>query len=402
MTTFKISKEGVKRLNELVSYIKTFSQVAGLDEKQLFFLDPATSKLEIYASGPQSFLTCRIDLTDVVVDPTFNEDVFFTSPSSSFVTSCDKIEGDEVSIVADHKRANKLTFKGQGRSTVSLSPKVNSTPKEIKELRSRLDEEAASNDYKNGIVLNLTEDFKKNFASMVAVSKVLGRTGDVEVSSKTLRAANELCIATFAAPTNLTKTVYVQSNLIELLKNSNEIRLYGDDARKAAFEVPNKGFSALIEFGASTYEFPTDAELSGFLPEASDEVEIEVGTDDLKSALKAFDGLFDASTWRFKQVRIGYNRKDFLKTKELSVSYDDLKAECQQFLRAELVSDTSSLPSFQFTIATLHLTGALHDFISSSDKVRIKFNGLRAASPHGSGVNLRTSELDATIPKMVE
>jgi len=403
MTTFKVSKAAAKRLTDFTSYAKSFSQVAGLDEKHVFVLDPTTSKLEVYASGPQGFLTCKLDLTDVVVDPTFNEEIYFVSISSAFATSCDKIQGDEVSVAVDHKRENKLTFKGQGRSIVSLSPNVKRSPDEIKELRTMLDEEMATDDYKNGVVLVLTEDLKNNLTSMAAISKIFGRIGDVEISSNTLKTANELCIATFAtAPTNLTETVYLQGDAISLLRDSKEIRLYGDDRRKAAFEAPGKGFSAMISFDASTYEFPTDAELKGYLPEASDEVEIEVDTTDLFPVLDAFDGIFDASSWRYKQVRIKYDRQDFPKTKELSVSYDDLKAECQQYLKAELVSDTSSLPSFQFTVATTHLTGALRDFISSSDKVRIKFSGLDITAQHGCAVRFKTDKLDAVIPKMVE
>jgi len=402
MATIKINKSEIKRLEAFASFVKSASTMAEFSEKHAFVLDEKLKKLEVYAeaapcSGAYGLVEIRLDL----VEATATNLVYFILSSAAFAGAANKVSGDVVTISVDERRENRLTFAGSDRSRVSLSPNVQRDWDEIKEMTTRI--EKVKNHMKDKVVVPANHPMLADLLKLSAMAKALDHIGDVEVTADAVKAADELCIVSISRQTGLKDTMYINRDFIQIMKDAGDVVFFGNDYRQAIFDVPNKGISAYVQFGSIEYDFPTDDELRSFLPDDSDFVTIEVATADLFKTLVAFDGIFDNASWRFKQVRIKFDRAEITKTGEGEVFYDDLKAECHQYLKMKVLEDKSALASFSFVLSTTHLTGALKSLLEENDNLILRINGLgSSAAKHNRGILLETSRARIILPKMME
>lgn len=188
--------------------------------------------------------------------------------------------------------------------------------------------------------------------------------------------------------------------LLTSLVKSDEIKaLFSDSDQYMLVEVPELNFKSIVSLPAAVCEYPDDNDYFYIAPDENNKVEFDVDIPTLQTKLSSFDGIFQSSMWKWKQIDF-----ELLNGQTSARLYhESAAAELEVDLQLEnVVSNTTEDLSFRFASAMLY--DYIKSFVDSdNDKLHISVSPLTVSSstPHSAGIEFTTDDVKITLCKIM-
>ena len=401
-TKFTFTKENIGRVRNFLDYVKKLESITAMNKSQTFVIDG--NKLKLYAGGEDGTIGAGhvetvIDIKDVALDSKLPTN--FVMEGGNFINFLGKIKSDEIFVEFDGK---KITMTGSGKTKVSSAIFKFLADDELKEIEDHI-KDIFKTEFKSEIEVDIT-NYKNEISELGALTKLLDiarQVGIKDVKKKTtITVADNLCIFSWTPTTKIideNAEIFLDRDVANFFKNVDKFKISGNK-KFYYFDVATQGIKVMFVPKASKWQYPTDQDLIDICPEDTKKIVLEVKAADFYNALESFEGIFESSTWRYKQVKVKVptNFKD-----EVQLHFDNMLNEVSDTLPVTVKSKTDSGTNFEFIMPTLHFNN-LKDFLYTDDAstFTIEFNSLGLDQPHGPGIKIISGGTEIIFAKMSE
>jgi hypothetical protein len=402
MTKFTIKQEEISRIKLFSNYIKKLESISDIGENQLFHLTN-DNKLHIYAIGPDGnsgsiHQEISIDVFDVSLDTNLKS--HFVTDLDSLLVALSKITDIDIIFNLTSDKLSIVNTKKQ--SSFSMNLALNKSDEELTEVSTFIATQLAlpEFDISNRIIIDIT-NIKDDLLNIASFIKCFDLNTNIEIDETSLKAADNFGIfkETLAAKP-CTNTVLLHCDVIQLANHIDKIHL-SSDQKFFYFDLASFGIKILFVKQVSPFVYPTDSDIEGFIPEASNRIKVEINAQDFYNTLEEFEGFFD-SEWTYHQVYIR-TPTDFSNVKKLELSWQDGIHEIKTNVSVNILERTDLNEDFSFLIPTKSLK-VLRPILNKDkdSSITIEYNSLAVSQPHGSGIKISNNGgIELEIPKML-
>lgn len=405
MTSFKISVEAIKRLVALASQGKEIASMT----KPIFILNGNVMNVTLFSD--RNVMEFGVDIADYVRDTGLdaNADDYFSLTLDDFTSTLSKVSNssDDVEVTFD-RGMSKVTLKNAtSGSKISLAVYNNQVSEdEVTSAKTafttlKTSKFATTND------IAITQEVVDFFETCQKFMNVTLSSNAICVNQSIAKYMDTLIVLkkTLTTPiSNENKDIYIQKGLVSLVKPmiksiGSVTAKFASDGSAVLIESTEFGFKAAMGLVDVQFEYPTDAELIQFSPQASKEIKVSVKKADLKKAFELFNGTFKAENWKFSNVSL-QAPQDKLDAGKIHFEHSDFNAECFTDIDAKVLSNTETAKDTNFLFSMSCINDLLN--VVSEDEVTIGMNSLEADVAHGAGFTIETPSISAICCKVAE
>jgi len=382
--TITIDKDQKKRLEVFSDVCKKAEGFCPVDNQSLFYFEDDT--LEVFSTGAQGCIEVKLDAKSTSKDPEY-----FTVDLQKVVSAVKKVKNDDVAIKLDK---NKVTIENptKTKNFITLAVSAKKTPDEVKETRAIIS--SALSAFQDPVDVIVNEANRKIFETFSELTRLLDINDSFELTPEYVRASDHLFVASLKIDKDsiVKSDVLFNRNLSPVMKLCDEMKV----TPKGQFlKMGPLGIRILFQPKQPRWQFPSDDDIVGITPNKKSSYAMKVGGKTFLDAVEQFTGMFDASAWKYQQVKIDVDGSD-----SFDMHFDDMSTEVNEQVSCEFVSNDTGEKSISIILPTLHLT-KMKDFLED-EKVEVVLNGLPVDEPHGAATTFKTSKVELVIAKLIE
>jgi hypothetical protein len=395
MASFVINKAEIARLKVFNDYCKKMEFISPIEAEQVFVAKK--DKLYVYGKGQTAAqIDAVFDISNLVVKPT--EKGHFTISAQNFITFLEKTKDEEIEVNFDD---SSILIKGKTvKSTFKQSLIVAKEQGDIDELSKFIAETLKIDEFKTPIEVNITA-YRDVITDLTSMTKLIDVNQQIEISSTEIRAADNLNILRLKTDKDaITKEgIFLHRDITNLFKSVDTFQI-SSDKKWFYFDIVNSGIKILFVPKATSWQFPSDDDLKDIVPVATKQIELEINTEEFYNALESFEGVFDSSSWRYKQLKfktpVGFKKDSIIK-----LNYDNMTNEVLTDLPVKVVSSTDATENFEFILPTLHFK-SIKNLLLQNPTFKFIYSSTELSSPNGAGCVLSNGQVSMVIAKMMK
>jgi hypothetical protein len=395
MTRFTVKQEEITRLKVFADHVGKLKGVAPISSKQLFCVDTQLEVVSVGEGGSSGAVQgeIKLDIENVSFDDQVKK--YFVTELETVLLFLSKISSDAQFSYTD----DQLTITGEGKSKFTTRLLIGYNDEEVKEIQSFITTQLALPEFEdaNKITLDLS-NIKEELLTLAPLTKEFELNKMIEISSTHLKVADNFGIFSHAITTKPTlQTIYFHRDIAQLIKNSDKITI-SSDKKFWYFDIVQFGIKILFVAPTAQWQYPTDDELAGFLPEKTKRVKLEINAKKFYEVLDEFDGMF--SQWTYGQIVIK-TPANFDSEKKLEVSWDDKLHLVETTLPVNIIERTDT-DEVDFVIPTKELKAIKSLFYKDDNSVMyLEYSTLPSTEEHGAGINIYNDQgVEIGTPKM--
>ena len=389
---FTINKDQIARLKVLSDYAKKMENFSSLDKKQVFFLD--NDKLTIFGRADTGHIEASFDVMGKSTGS-------FGFELDKFIRYLEKMGTDEVNIGIAN---DKISFKSKGtKQTINEALVFTALEaSELDELKNYITSKLGLDEFKSPTEVKL--EHKDLIADIASLTKIQDTNRQISLGGKTIKTADNLCIlsvTTQSAIVGGTDSILLDREVVNIFKHADNFKIsdaFDGENRYYYFDITNFGIKLMFVPRAFPWSFPTENDVAGIIPVDTKQITLEIDSERFYAELAKFDGVYEASTWRYGQVKfdvpVGF--KD-----EVALHYDNLVTEMYTTLPVTIVENTDNNDGFLFMLPTIHFK-SLRALLTSEATFKLKLSSSKSSDPNGLGVVFQNSLASIVIAKMEE
>jgi hypothetical protein len=393
MARFNILKDQLSRLKVFNDYIKKLEIISPIEADQTFVIEG--KKLNIYGKGQTGQIQAVFDIQDVLLDPATHEGAKFGLSVTDFINFIEKTKADIIQVTVEK---SVILIQGVGTKPVYRQTLIWAKEEcEVDEIIGFIDEKLALPEFQKPIVVDISS-YRDVISELASVTKFLDINQQLYIDSDYIKAADTACILKLKVPNKsivADTELYLHRDLTALFKMVDKFTI-SDTLQWYYFYAPQFGVRALFVPKTSKWQYPTDTDIDDIVPEATQQIEVEIDTAKFYELLDSFEGVFPSESWRWKQfwLKVPYSFKD-----EIQVHFDDMKNEILYDFPVKVLSNTDKNENFQFLFPTLYFKN-LKILLEKEPTFKLIFNSIDMHTDHGIGCILKNSELEIVFAKI--
>jgi hypothetical protein len=395
MASFTINKDQIIRLKVFNDYCKKMESISPIEEDQAFLIKG--NKLHVYGKGSQAAqIDAIFDIGDSKIEVK-NDSNSFGLSVSNFVNFLEKTQDDEINVSV---KDQLITIKGKNTKQVFKQTLIfNKNQKELTELENFISETLKIDEFKKPIKINIA-DYKDIIMDLTTMSKFLDINQSIELNKENIRAADNLNVLKLnVAKDSITSVdnIILQRDITLLFKNVDNF-IISDDKKWFYFDITEYGIKILFIPKSLQWQYPADDDIKDIIP-IKPLINVRVGTEDFYRALDHFENIFDADSWKYKQIKFK-TPLGFTNDKQLIFHYDNMKYEVTTELNVDLIEKSDKTENFEFIIPTLHFK-FLKNILEHEDYFDIIYSSKDISEPNGAGIIIKNKDVNIILAKMM-
>jgi len=352
---FILKKDEINRLKVFNSYLKSCNNTAALKTEQLFVID--NNKLSVYGNGASGHITADFDIES-------NDSFKFTIDFSKFLNYLEKVNSDVNTISYAN---SKLVFTGDQTTAKYSQVCLNTIEEEAADDMKAISEFETSNAFTGATTISLTDDLKNTISYMCSMAGLLNCNKFVKLSDEGVTSVDNTSIITKKIQTGANgKDFYLLRTISPLLKDAREFKICNFESSLdnsinpyVYINIDSLGIKMWFNEPEVDFQIPSEEEIAAMSAPADTESELTIKTADFYEAIEKFEGVFDADSWKYKQLKISFDPED--KSKVL-LHYDNMVSEVSADLPIVSV-DKDHIIDGLFLFPTLHMKFLKEDLL---------------------------------------
>lgn len=397
---FKINEEELKKLQSLVKVSSTVADTSIRDNLYIFGVEGNTLKAVVY--GNSNIVESHVSITQVD-----NEDGNFYLDISKLIQAITNVmmsqSSNEATIEVD---TNRLTV-SCNKSKVCVGMFDSLDEQEYAEAFSAYDDKKKilfTNPDNTILVkpelMELANSVNKYITMFPSsdVSGILVDGSNFYYSDQSISLVHKPL--TYEASKERKVVPQTIFSLLTALSKVEDITVQlSDSDQYMLLDVPSMNYRAIVALPSSVCEYPTEEEYDFIGPDPDNKIEFDIDIPTLLTKISSFDGIFQSSVWKWKQV-------DFeLLAGETSARlyHESAAAELEVDLALQnVVNPNNEDLSFRFSSAMLY------DYIKSyvgtdcnAIHVSVSPYEVSRQTPHSYGVEFTADGVEITLCKIM-
>lgn len=362
---FNLKKDEISRMKVFNSYLKSCNNVASLKLEQLFVVE--NNKLSIYGNGSSGHISASFDIESV-------GDFKFTFEFSKFLNYLEKINSDTTTVTY---KDSKVIFTGDNTSAKYSQVCLNTIEEEAADDMKAISEFETSNAFINATTISLTDDLKNTISYMSSMAGLLNCNKFIKVSDDGITCVDNTSIITKKTQISANgNDFYLLRTISPLLKDASEFKICNFESSLSNslnpyiyINIDSLGIKMWFNEPEVDFQTPSSDEIAAMSALPSEETELNIKSEDFFNAIEKFEGVFDADSWKYKQLKASFDPTD--KSKIL-LHYDNMVSEVSADLPiSEVVKD--NIIDGMFLFPTLHMKFLKED-LTKEDTFKLSFD----------------------------
>lgn len=401
MTEFQISAESAEHLLKMISLTDKLEKEA--DGTLLYF---ATNELTICLHGVNNNVSYKIPISNVIIDPEYVNLAYACINVPKFKAAITKCitSATPITIRVNHEKKS-LTI-----SSASTSIVVNCydtiTDNESKSIYNYWAEKMADTTFVSNLAIEITPEILD--VADLATKVITSDDNNNIIVLKDNQIIYVDRVALFYKKLNNitnTGTYYLPKSIIDFIKplikeTKNSITIhYSLDNRHIYFDLPVYSLQVIIDVADLTCDLPSDEDYANIIPEDDNHILLKVSKAVLKDTLSKFDGIFDVSDYRWKQISWTIS-EDSLNKGVIQLHHDDFSAEVDTTLDVTVISNTANSSDFSFIIPGVILDNLIS--LTDEDDLMLNISPVPSNEWHGRGIEISTPAFKAVCTRFVD
>ncbi len=362
---FNLKKDEINRLKVFNSYLKNCNNTAALKTEQLFVVD--NDKLSVYGNGASGHISADFDISS-------NDSFKFTIDFSKFLNYLEKVNSDTTTVTYID---SKLVFTGDSTNVKYSQVCLNTIEEEALDDMKAISEFETSNAFKNATVITITDDIKNTISYMSSMAGLLNCNKFIKISDDGITTVDNTSIITKKIQTGVNgKDFYLLRTISPLLKDAKEIRVcnfestFGNSIDPYIYiNVDSLGIKMWFNEPEVDFQTPSNEEISAMSAPQEKETVLVIKTQDFYDAIEKFEGVFDADSWKYKQLKVSFDPED---KSQILLHYDNMVSEASAYLPIASIEKDNIIDGL-FLFPTLHMKFLKEDLLKE-DTFKFSFD----------------------------
>ena len=401
MTEFQISADSAEHLLKMISLTDKLEKEA--DGTLLYF---ATNELTICLHGVNSNVSYKVPISNVTIDPEYINQAYACINVPKFkaaLTKCTN-SANPITIRVNHEKKS-LTISSASTS-IAVSCYDTITEIESNSIYNYWTEKMADATFVSSLAIEITPEILE--VADLATKVITGDDNNNIIVLKDNQIIYVDRVALFyktLSNLNNTGTYYLPKSIIDFIKplikeTKTGITIhYSLDNRHIYFDLPAYSLQVIIDVADLACDLPSNEDYANIIPEDDNHILLKVSKAALKEALSKFDGIFDVSDYRWKQMSWTIS-EDSLNKGVIQLHHDDFSAEVDTTLDVTVIANTASSSDFSFIIPGVILDNLVS--LTDEDELTLNISPVPSNEWHGRGIEISTPTFKAVCTRFVD